>query len=79
MTKATGSAPMVSPPMAVASSGTSESTASATSTMASGRQTVCLESMNQLLFLPDLRVKSPVLTECSRRWARSSGKASLIA
>ena len=61
VTKATGSAPMVSPPIAVASGGTTESTASATSTMASGRQTVCLESMNQLLLRPDLSVKSPGL------------------
>ena len=74
VTKATGSAPMVSPPIAVASSGTTESTASATSSMASGRQTVCLESMNQLLLRPDLRVKSPVLTECASRWARQLGE-----
>ena len=73
VTKATGSAPMVSPPMAVASAGTSESTASATSSMASGRHTVCLESMNQLLLRPDLSVKSPRLTECASRWSRSSG------
>ena len=59
--------------MAVASAGTSDSTASATSTIASGRHTVCLESMNHVLFLPDLRVKSPVLIECSKRWARSAG------
>ena len=62
--------------MAVASGGITESTASATSTMASGRQTVCLESMNQLLLRPDLSVKSPVLTECASRWSRSSPKAS---
>ena len=54
VTKATGSAPMVSPPMAVASGGTTESTASATSSMASGRHTVCLESMNQVLVRPRL-------------------------
>ena len=71
--KATGSAPMVSPPMAVAAAGITESTASATSIIASGRHTVCLESMNQLLLRPDLSVKSPRRTECSRRWARSSG------
>ena len=61
--------------MAVASARMAESTASATSSMASGRHTVCLESMNQLLLRPDLRVKSPVLTEWASRWARSSGNA----
>ena len=59
--------------MAVASSGVTESTASATSSMASGRQTVCLESMNQLLRRPDLSTKSPRRTECSRMCAASSG------
>ena len=68
VTKATGSAPMVRPPMAVASSGRTERTPSATSTMASGRHTVCFESMNQLLRRPDLSTKSPRLTECSSRW-----------
>ena len=75
VTKATGSAPMVSPPIAVASSGTAESTASATSSMASGRQTVCLESMNQLLRRPDFNTKSPRRTEWVSRCSRSSGKA----
>ena len=68
-----GSAPMVSPPMAVASGGTTESTASATSTMASGRHTVCLESMNQVLVRPDLSVNWPRLTEWASRCSRSSG------
>ena len=45
--------------MAVASSGITDRTASATSSMASGRHTVCLESMNQLLVVPDLSTKSP--------------------
>ena len=60
VTKATGSAPIVRPPIAVASSGTRSSTASATSNIASGRHTDCLESMNQSLDLPDLRTKLPV-------------------
>ena len=51
----------------VASGGTTESTASATSTMASGRHTVCLESMNHVLVRPDLSVNSPRLTECVSR------------
>ena len=46
---ATGSAPIVNPPMAVASAGSSGSAASATSRMPSGRQAVCLVSRNQVL------------------------------
>ena len=49
------------PPDGGGSSGITDSTASATSTMASGRHTVCFESMNQLLCRPDLRTKSPRL------------------
>ena len=45
--KASGSAPMVKPPIAVASSGRSSRAASATSRMPSGRHAVCLVSRNQ--------------------------------
>ena len=80
MPKATGSAPAVSPPMAVIGStpsaaaaasraSISTSAASATSRIPSARHAVCLASQNQVLFRPDLRVKSPVLMECSSRWA----------
>ena len=75
VTKATGSAPMVSPPIAVASSGRTESTPWATSSIPSGRQTVCFESMNQLLVRPDLRTNEPRLTECSRRCSRSEANS----
>ena len=37
------------------------------------KQTVCLESMNQLLRRPDLSTKSPRRTECSKMCAASSG------
>ena len=76
VTKATGSAPMVRPPIAVASAGSTESTASATRSMASGRHTVCLESMNQLLLRPDLRVKSPRLDRVLQQVAAQVGEAS---
>ena len=49
MPKATASAPIVSPPMAVTSSGMTSRAASATSSIPSARQVVCLASMNQVL------------------------------
>ena len=58
---ATGSAPIVSPPIAVASSGMTDSAASATSTMPSGRQAVCLVSRNHELRAPDLSVNVAAL------------------
>ena len=60
---AIGSAPIVSPPMAVVSGGITSSAASATSRMPSGRQAVCLVSRNQLVGLPDFSVKLPRFTE----------------
>src|SRR5207249_2165889 len=75
VTKAIGSAPMVSPPMAVAAAGMTSRATSATRSIPSGRQAVCLESTNQLLRRPDLRTNSPRRTEwasrCSRRAAKS--------
>jgi hypothetical protein len=69
--KATGSAPIVSPPMAVASEGTTSSIASATNRIPSGRHAVCLVSRNHELVAPDLSVNCPRFTEwvstCSRR------------
>ena len=56
---ATGSAPIVSPPMASASGGITVNAASATSRIPSGRQAVCLVSRNQELAAPDLSVNSP--------------------
>ena len=70
--KATGSAPIVSPPIAVASAGMIDSAASATSTMPSGRQAVCLVSRNHELRAPDFSVKSPRLTEWASTWSRSA-------
>ena len=70
--KATGSAPIVSPPIAVASSGITDSAASATSTMPSGRHAVCLVSRNHELRAPDLSVKSPRFTEWASTWSRSA-------
>ena len=61
--KATGSAPAVSPPIAVISSGIISNAASAISNIPSGRHAVCFASQNQELFRPHLRVKSPVLIE----------------
>ena len=52
------------------------SSASATSTMPSGRHAVCLVSRNHELFAPDLSVKSPRLTERASTWARSAWSAS---
>ena len=51
---------MVSPPIALASTGVTDSTPSATSSIASGRQTVCFESMNQ--FEPATRLEDEVTT-----------------
>ncbi len=61
--------------MAVASAGIASSAASATSSMPSGRQTVCLESMNQVLRLPDFKTKSPVRTEWVRKCSMSASLA----
>lgn len=61
--KATGSAPIVSPPMAVAASGITANMALATSTMPSGLHAVCLVSRNHVLVAPDLSVNWPRLTE----------------
>ena len=58
--------------MAVASAGMTDSAASAISTTPSGSHAVCLESMNQELDRPDLRVNSPVRTECSSRCRTSA-------
>ena len=69
---ATGSAPIVSPPIAVASSGMTDSAASATSTMPSGRHAVCLVSRNHELVAPDFSVKSPRFTAWARTWSRSA-------
>ena len=55
------------PPDGVDVGGTTDRTPSATNNMPSGRHTVCFESMNQVLFRPDLRTNSPRLTECSNR------------
>src|SRR5262249_39112512 len=73
--KATGSAPIVRPPMAPASAGIPSRAASATSTMPSGRQTVCLASRNQELCRPDFRTKSPLRTQCSRTCRRRASRS----
>ena len=65
--------------MAVASSGMTPSAASAISRMPSARQAVCLASQNQVLRRPDLRVKSPVRIENSRRWSIRAARLSLMA
>ncbi len=69
---AIASDPIVSPPTASMSSGSTSRNASATSSMPSGRQVVCLASMNQVLRLPERSTKSPVLIACSRRCAISA-------
>ena len=66
------SAPIVRPPIAVASSGMISSAASATSTMPSGRHDVCLVSRNHELRAPDLSVNSPRLTAWASTCARSA-------
>ena len=75
MPKAIGSAPIVSPPMAVASGGMTSSAASATRTMPSGRHAVCLVSRNQVLLPPDFRVKSPRFTEWVSTWSRRAARS----
>ena len=54
MPKATGSAPIVNPPIAVASGGITASAASATSRIPSGRHAVCFVSRNHVLLAPGL-------------------------
>ena len=78
MPKATASAPIVRPPMAVTSSGMTSSAASATRSMPSARQVVCLASMNHGLLLPLFSVKSPVRTLWASRWATRASWATVM-
>ena len=75
MPNATGSAPIVSPPIAVASAGMTSSAASATSRIPSGRHAVCLVSRNHVLRCPDLSVNSPRCTLCSSTWRRRASRS----
>src|SRR5262245_3971825 len=74
---ATGSAPIVSPPMAVASGGMTSRAASATSRIPSGRHAVCFVSRNHELRRPDFNVNSPRRTECSSTWRRNSSRSTI--
>ena len=72
---ATGSAPIVRPPIACTSLGKSSKAASATASAPSGRHIVCFVSRNHVLLRPDFKVKSPRLTACARTCSRSLVRA----